>query len=54
MVLNPHSNWLVFSLYDFSVFWVALTAIIRIVARAAAMKIIVDIFIFLFFFLIGN
>jgi len=46
MVLNPHSNWVAFSLDDLSVFWVALIIISRIIVRAIAMKITIDIFIF--------
>jgi hypothetical protein len=54
MVLNPHSNWPDFSLYEFSAFWVIFIAVNVMMASAVAVRIIVDNFIFLFFFLIGN
>jgi hypothetical protein len=54
MELNPHSNWLVFSLYEFSTFCVSFTAISMMMVRVVAVRIVAGIFIFLFFFLIGN
>ncbi len=52
--LNPHSNWFDFSTYEFSDFCVSFIAAIMIVASTIAVKTTADIFIFLFFFLIGN
>jgi len=54
IMLKPHSNWLDFSLYEFSFFCTSFTAIMRIITNKRDVAVNLVIFIFLFFFLIGN
>ncbi len=54
MELNPHSNWLDFSWYEFSTFCVVFIAVNMTMVSMIAVRTTVDIFIFLFFLLIGN
>jgi hypothetical protein len=54
IVLNPHSNWLDFSLYDFSVFFVMLIIVISPILMVKDVSSRIDVLMFLFFFLIGN
>lgn len=46
MGINPHSNCLDFSLYAFSVFWVAFIAAVSNRVRSSAEVITVVVFIF--------
>jgi hypothetical protein len=49
-MLNPHSNWLDFSLYEFSFFWASFTAVNRISTNSREVVTILVIFIFCFSF----
>lgn len=46
MGANPHSNWLDFSLYDFSVFWVIFMIERSMRVRIREVAIAVRVFIF--------
>jgi hypothetical protein len=50
IMLNPHSNWLDFSLYEFSFFWASFTAVNRISTNSREVVTILVIFIFCFSF----